>query len=194
MKKRYGILLITLFFFTIGCRPSKEMIREAIAETEIVQAYATQTEQAKVTSTPTVTKTPNPTKTPSPTKTPLPPELVEETQQAKTQIAVEKTATFMEQFVDIDWRELTTYTNNHIDETVHVWGRVFNVINENELQIYISNSSEAVYIFSTTAFEGIFDGDIIDAYGVVFEKFCGTNAFGGEICQPLIGAVLVEKR
>ena len=62
------------------------------------------------------------------------------------------------------------------------------------MQIFINNSDEAVYIYFLDKFSGFFEGDYVDVYGVVVEKFCGTNAFGGEICQPLIRANIVEKR
>ena len=52
------LLCFALFTLTLGCKPSEAQIREAIAETEIVQAGATLTEQAKSTNTPHATMTP----------------------------------------------------------------------------------------------------------------------------------------
>jgi len=63
MKKELDIFLILLFFVG-GCKPTDEMIREAIAETEISNVNATRTKEAIATSTPAMTPTPKPTSTP----------------------------------------------------------------------------------------------------------------------------------
>ena len=189
------IFLSVLILPLSGCiQPSEEMIRPINAETELANVYATKTEQAKATATPTVTLTPKPTKTPNPTNTPIPPELLEKTKQARTQEAISAQKTEIAMYKEIDWRDLTTYTEKHIMETVHIWGKVFNINSDQEMQIWINNSNEAVYIFFPNSFSDIYEGDLVDVYGFVREKYCGTNAFGGEVCQPLILASILEKR
>ena len=195
---KISIIVLLVFLFLSGCmKPSDEMIRKAIAETELASIY---TEEAKATITPTytlsptLTLTPKPTNTRMPTYTPIPPEALQKTKQARTQQAIMAKKTEIASYKEIDWRKLTTYTDQYIGESFHIWGKVFNVNSDREMQIWISRSDEAVYIYSLNTFSDIFEGDIVDVYGIVGEKYCGKNTFGGEVCQPLIGAKFVEKR
>jgi uncharacterized membrane protein YcgQ (UPF0703/DUF1980 family) len=96
------------------------------------------------------------------------------------------TATFVAQYKEINWQELVTYPDKHTGEKVIVRGRVFNVNSDTEFQIFLSGTYEAAYIVMSNAYSGIFEEQAITVYGTVGGKNCGTNAYGAEICQPLI--------
>jgi hypothetical protein len=132
------------------------------------------------TSTPilTATVTPTPTNTDTPTLTAFP----TETTDARAL------------YSEIQNRELSTYPDNHAGERVKVKGMVFNINSDSELQIFLGNSSDyPAYIVFDEPFQGIYEDEYITVYGVVYGETCGTNAFGGEICQPLIEADFYEK-
>jgi hypothetical protein len=86
----------------------------------------------------------------------------------------------------IYWKELITYPEAHVGEKVQVRGRVFNINGDTELQIYIAGTYEAVYVVMQSSFSDIYENDVITVYGIVAGENCGTNAFGAEICQPLL--------
>lgn len=139
---------------------------------------------------PTVTFTPAATQTPVPTPTftvTIAPELL--TQQAQATLAAE-----IARYQPIDIRELITYPKNHIGEFIVVTGKVFNVNSDTELQMWVGDGLDAVYVVSREAFKSIYEDDTIKVYAIIFGENCGQNAFGSEVCQPLLMDALIEKQ
>lgn len=131
---------------------------------------------ATITLTPTIT--PTATITNTPTMTPFPTE----------------TTDVREMYSELPNRELSTYPDSHKGERVKVKGMVFNINSDSELQIFLGNSSDyPAYITFIEPFREIYEDEYITVYGVVYGEICGTNSFGGEICQPLIEADFYEK-
>lgn len=85
-------------------------------------------------------------------------------------------------------QELSTYPDNHAGENVKVYGVVFNINGDEELQMYLGDYEYPVYIVFSEPFSEIYEDDYITVYGTVHGENCGTNAFGGEVCQALIFA------
>lgn len=131
------------------------------------------------TETPSITPSPTITFTPTLTFTPIPP--AELTKQASV-----ATATELARYLEIDWRELKTYPDNHIGELVKVRITIFNIITTTQLQGYFYGTYDAIIIQMREPFSGIYEDDVIVVYGVVLGKQCGTNAFGAEVCQPAL--------
>ncbi|MBG0784615.1 MAG: hypothetical protein H0S79_05900 [Anaerolineaceae bacterium] len=185
-------------------------ISEMPSSTNTLEPTATDTITPTITLTPT--RTPTPTNTS--TSTPLPPatltqQAIEATQTersgnatatrvsldnyrtatssviTKTASANYATATEKASYEEIYWKELLNYPNNYIGEKVVVRGRIFN-IKEHYIQLYFAGTYEAFIVVFEDSFSGIYDGDSITIYGVVYGEECGTNAYGGEICQPAI--------
>lgn len=76
-----------------------------------------------------------------------------------------------------------------------VRGMIFNINNTKELQIFAGGSSDyPMYLVFDAPFSGLYENDYITAYVVVGGSECGTNAFGGEICQPLLFVDFWEKK
>ena len=95
-------------------------------------------------------------------------------------------ATEIARYTQIDYRELINYADAHIGELVWVRGRVFNINSTEEFQMYFAGTYEALYVTTEDPFSGLYENDVITVYGVVGGETCGTNAFGAEICQPLL--------
>lgn len=183
---------------------------QLITSTNTLEPTATDTITPTNSATPTSTLTPTNTST----STPLPPATL--TQQAfettqteraanatETRVAINNsytatssavtktasaryaTATEIASYDEIYWKELLNYPNNYVGEKVVVRGRIFN-IEENYIQLYFAGTYEAFIVVFSDSFSGIYDGDSITVYGIVYGEECGTNAFGGEICQPAI--------
>ena len=102
------------------------------------------------------------------------------------------TATEIAQYQKIDYRELVSYPEEHIGEKVLVEGRVFNVNSTTQMQIFLGWTSDAAYIIARESFYGIYEDDRVIVYGVVDGENCGENAYGAEICQPLIIKAIVK--
>lgn len=170
-------------------------------------------------STPSNTPSPTNTKTPTPTLTLTPSPLPPATQTAeaialiKTQNAQFATATReayvskvtatavarsakktqIAEYKEIYWRELVNYPEQHVGEKVKVKIAVFNIVSNTELQGWLSQAYEAIYVQMKEPFSGLYPGNWINIYGVIEGKHCGTNAFGAEICQPFIKDAFYEK-
>ena len=130
-----------------------------------------------------------PTSTPSPTDT-----LAPTTIPTSTLLPAQETATDIALYKPISAQELVTYPDNHIGEFVFIQGRIFNIIGNTDLQMYVGSGYDAVYVQMQDPFRGIYKDDYITVYGIVAGTNCGTNAFGGQICQALItAATFIQK-
>jgi hypothetical protein len=103
-----------------------------------------------------------------------------------TQDAAYAHATELAQYQDIYYQELTNYADNHIGELVRINIRVFNINSNTELQGFFAGTYDAVIVSFREPFSGIYENQSITVYGIVAGSICGTNAFGGTVCQPAI--------
>ena len=109
--------------------------------------------------------------------------------------AKSRRATQIAQYTKISAKELVTYPDSHSGEMIVIRGRVFNVNSNKEFQIWIDGlNHEAVYIVMNTSYSDIFEDDYVTIYGIVFGQNCGTNAFGGQVCQPVVMGDFYEKK
>lgn len=175
-------------------------IRQATATQAPVAVVPTTEVPPTATATPTKTTTP----TPKPTNTPIPPETMTaravEYNQTATAAMITATRqasidqmTEIASYATIDWRELTTYPENHIGEKVRVSGRIFNIVDTIVLQMYVSGTQEPVYVEVLKGFSGLYEDDSIVVYGTIRGKKCFTNQLGGQVCQPHIYAAFYTK-
>lgn len=190
MKRDIGLLLIGTCFGVFLCsvgafllaysyKPEAPKAMATVAYTSTNQKTKTSTAipyTSTITNTPTITSTPTITYTPSKTPT------------------ITKTPDIRSLYAQIPNKELYTYADNHVGEKVKVRGTVFNINNTKELQIFAGGSSNyPMYLVFSSRFSGIYEDDVITVYATVGGTNCGTNAFGGEICQPLLLVDFYEK-
>lgn len=96
-------------------------------------------------------------------------------------------ATLIARYLYIDVNVFVSYPENYTGVSLVIRGTVFNINNNKEFQIWIDGASyEAAYIVMAKPFNDILKGDHITIYGVGSGKSCGTNAFGGTVCQPVV--------
>ncbi|HOG58811.1 MAG TPA: hypothetical protein PK137_03835 [Anaerolineaceae bacterium] len=57
----------------------------------------------------------------------------------------------------------------------------------------LARTYDAFYVLSVEEFDDIYDNDSLTIYGIGAGKYCGTNAFGGQICQPVVVAGYILK-
>jgi hypothetical protein len=220
MTNHKFIALVVIMIALLGsciAKPSETIIQTAIAETYTANALLTPTPTFTLTptKTATVTLTPTPTNTKTPTPTPLPPTILTAQALALTQTKVAGNATATKQayylqqtataqvksaqatqiaqYKDIDWHELVSYANQHIGEKVKVRIRVFNIVSTTELQGYFAGTYEAVYVKMLNPFSGLYEDNSITVYGTVGGDECFDNAYGAQICQPLLKDAFYEK-
>lgn len=103
-----------------------------------------------------------------------------------TAAAAAATKAFLADYKAIDYRELTSYADNHIGEKVYIRGRVFNIIDNRTLQIFMAGGYDAAVVRTKEHFSGVYENVSITVYGTVAGYNEGTNAFGGTVKQPLI--------
>ncbi len=89
-------------------------------------------------------------------------------------------------YSEIPVKELVTYPEKHEGEKVKVRGRVFNVNSDTEFQMWLGWTYEAVYIVMEKPYDDIYEDEWVTVYGTILGEHCGTNAYGGNVCQPLI--------
>jgi hypothetical protein len=209
------IILILAVFLIAGCSPKPEQLQPFVEQT--VSAIPTQT--AYPTYTPNPTHTPYPTYTKVPTQTPKvivvtptntptstltltplqsptptePPTYTPQPWQL-TQEAKKATQQALAEYEQVNIRDYTTYPDKYAEKKIKVSGQIFNIIDKNTFQIWISGTREAVVVLSIQEFDNLYENDYVTIYGLGGkEKHCGTNAMGGEVCQPMVLAVQIEK-
>lgn len=192
------VLVCVVIFVSCVSQPSQGAVQTAIAQTQGAVPAASDTPTAA----PTSTKTPTPTK--PPTNTPLPPETltaqaIEKTATREAYLLTStvelrnKQATEIARYQPIDWRELVTYPDNHAGEFVRITGRVFNVVDNETIQMFISGTQEGVYVSMRDPFAGLYENDTITVYGMVLGSKCFTNTLGGQVCQPFLMDAFFQK-
>jgi hypothetical protein len=125
-------------------------------------------------------------------------EVAAETQMARadsltsTADSIQSTKSFIASYKQINTRELIDYADNHIGEDVVIRGRVFNIINDGELQLWVGgNLDAAVYVQAAGSFENVYKDSFVTVYGTVSGYGEGTNAFGAKIKTPILGSATV---
>ncbi len=97
-----------------------------------------------------------------------------------------------------DVRELAIGRGFTAGDKLSVSGSVFNIEVDSDgtyMQIWVGapdGSTEPVMIYYEGDSTGVFEGTWVTAYGTYIGPICGTNAFGGQICQPAILADHLE--
>jgi len=151
------------------------------------------------TSTPTITFTP--TKTPTATSTPN----ATKTEQAianatkgahatATKRAQSARATEVAQYEEVPTKDLVTYPDKYKGQKIKIRGRVFNINSDTEFQMWVGWSYDAVYVVMLKPYDDIYEDNWVTVYGTVEGENCGVNAYGGEVCQPLINGYFYEKK
>jgi hypothetical protein len=95
-------------------------------------------------------------------------------------------ATQIALYEPIDIRELLNYPNNHIGEKVVIEGRVFNIAGTSQFQMYYRWSYDAIFVKTRAPLSELYEDDWIRVYGTIGGEECFNNAYGAEICQPLL--------
>lgn len=150
----------------------------------------TDTPTPTITKTPTITLTPTITDTPTPSRTPTRTNTLTPTKAPWqfTQTAYAKTQDYMSKFEQVDWRDFNTYPEKYEKKTIKLTCRVFNVISNDQFQCYYPGTYDAFFVLSVEEFDDIYENSYLTIYGVGAGEHCGKNAFGAEICQPLVVA------
>jgi hypothetical protein len=166
----------------------------------------TNTRTPRPTKTITNTRTPRPT--PTDTPTPLPPATqtalaviarqtqvmlnAQATQTARagnitaTVVARNKWATQIAPYGQISRGELISYANSHKGEKIVITGRVFNIVSSVEFQMYYDWTYDAIYVRTRVPFSELYENNFLTVYGTIGGEECFKNAYGADICQPLL--------
>ncbi|MCX6018015.1 MAG: hypothetical protein NTZ50_05820 [Chloroflexi bacterium] len=91
-------------------------------------------------------------------------------------------------------RDLSTYPKNYTGVKVRVRARVFNIVeNAAVIQANLLGNGEPIYVEAAMAFDGIYDGDVVEVFGEVEGVKCFTNRMGAEVCHPHISGAKIVK-
>ena len=149
------------------------------------------TQTPTASATPTVTYTPRPSDTPRPTSTPTATPLPT----ATLDVSADK-----QTFQALDARELQKAPEKYRSQKLVFSGEVFN-IQENRagtyMQIWVDYGGRAsdripIMINYPGSLPGLYEGDLVVAYGRGAGTSEGKNAYGGTISQPAIQAQYVD--
>lgn len=212
------VILISILLMVSSCSGSKQMSPEDIqatisagieqtllanptstytnTPTDTPTYTATFTNTPTVTRTPTITNTPTITLTPTETNTPTPSLTPTRTNTLTptmapyqfTRTAYAKTQDYMAKFKYVDWKDFDTYPDKYKGEFVKLTCRVFNVISNDQFQCWYPGTYEAFFVLSVEEFDDIYEDNYLTVYGVGGGEHCGTNAFGGQVCSPIVVA------
>lgn len=212
MKSLTTAVLFLITMLVMGCAPSQAAIEKAISMTETAKPSATtlptntllptstlvptstNTPRPTRTNTKTPTKiptlTPRPTNTSGPTRTPTP--TTPPYWQTQTAVAIRKST--LEKYEQVNNKEFATYPDNYKSKFIKVGCNVFNVISNEQFQCWIPSTNDAFFVISVDKFNDIYENDRLTLYGMGAGEHCGTNAFGGSVCQPIMVMAVYEKR
>ncbi len=194
--KRLIIVLSIAVVALAGCAPSQAAIEKAIAQTETAKPTNTlmPTETLMPTKPPvqnktwipTATTTLRPTSTKVPTKKPTntPAPTVQPYFQTRTAVADFEGRS--SKFEDIVIKEFITYPKNYENKLIKLNCKVFNVISDDQFQCWIPGTYDSYFVFSANKYNDIYEDDILKILAVGAGEHCGKNAFGGEVCQPIV--------
>ncbi len=190
-------ITILLFFILALASPLSTSAQGVPSPYPTYTFYPTYTLYPTYTFYPTYTPLVRPSNTPTNTRTP------NARAATQTQVADDRSATAAKAgelatevaaYKTIDRRELVSYADKHIGEKVRVQGRVFNIIDDQTLQMYFAGTYEALYIKAADPFTKLYENDNITVYGVVdgYEVF--ENSLGNMISQPSLADCIIVKR
>ena len=150
--------------------------------TPTVTLTPTITDTPTITLTPTVTDTPTPSLTPTRTNTLTPTKAPYQF----TQTAYVKTQEYIARYVQVDWRDFITYPEKYNSEYIKLTCRVFNVVSNEQFQCYFPGTYEAYIVETKEEYDDIYEDSWLTLYGVGKGQDCFSNAYGAQICQPLV--------
>lgn len=90
-------------------------------------------------------------------------------------------------------KDLVTYPDNYKFKKIKFPCRVFNVNSKSQFQCFIEDTRDSVYIVTYQNYSDLYEDDEITVYGIGNGEHCGKNAFGAEICSPLINDAFYTK-
>lgn len=96
-------------------------------------------------------------------------------------------------FTVFDMRDLVTYPDTLKGAHVQLTGKVFNVNSDSQLQMYVGDNNDPIYVIADEPFKQIYEEDIVIVTGFVGGERCGENPFGARICMPLIEKAVITK-
>ncbi len=167
-----GLLVFCGIIKSCSSKNEKNEEQIQINSTSIAQTVIAGVSQTAEAIVPTNTEVPTPTNTLDP--------------QVATAEAFQATQNYIALFKEIDYRELVNYSNNHVGEMVIARGQVFNIIDDQDFQMYFTGTYDSLYVATLDKYTGLYTNDYVTVYGYVYGEFCGTNAFGAEICTPAL--------
>lgn len=111
----------------------------------------------------------------------------------RTARARREATAFAAQYTKIDYRQLRDYADNCDGDKIKVTGRVFNVVNSTEFQLYFAGTYDAFYVELNSPVDNVFENDLLTVYGVCAGYVSFENSLGGTVSQPLVRDAYFEK-
>lgn len=155
--------------------------------------WATRTARAEATAIAQLSATPTLTVTPVPSRTPISARSLGATLTANPQPPESMATPFANDYAPIDWRELIYYTEDHIGERIVITAEVISVDSgANSFQAFVGDNYEVIVVQTDGRYSGLYPDITLSVYGEVWGTVCGDNAFGAEVCHPLIVNATLE--
>ena len=83
-------------------------------------------------------------------------------------------------------KDFTTYPDDYIGKKIAIKCEVFNIIEKSQFQCWTLDEHNSVIVATREDFSALYEDDEITVYGIGGGETCGTNAFGGKVCQALL--------
>lgn len=102
-------------------------------------------------------------------------------------------ATERAKYERVEVRKFKSYPEDYQGEFINLDCKVFRVVSRREFQCFMGDGFDALYVISRKEYNDIYEDDALTVYGQGNGTYCGTNAFGAEVCHPLITMDFYEK-
>jgi len=83
-------------------------------------------------------------------------------------------------------KDFATYPDDYKGKKIAIKCEVFNVINKSQFQCRTLDEREPIGVITHEDFSALYEDDEITVYGIGGGESCGTNAFGGKVCQATL--------
>jgi hypothetical protein len=83
-------------------------------------------------------------------------------------------------------KDFTTYPGDYTGKKIAIKCEVFNIIDKSQFQCWTLDEHNPVGVVTREDFSALYEDDEITVYGIGGGEYCGTNAFGGKVCQALL--------
>lgn len=89
-------------------------------------------------------------------------------------------------YILVEDQQFSTYPDDYKNIKIKFDCKVFNILSKSQFQCRLSENNEPVFVITRNEFSGLYEDTNITVFGIGGGTSCGKNAFGAQVCSPLV--------